>query len=163
MLSMQLMSDSRVCLFVYCRREREHAFFAMMDAVSQIYLASKDRGVSGEEEVELMSESSESRGAKRSKTSSSGSATDKAIDAFRIAMSSMQPPQHKNVPTTAEDFLSQMMLTDEQRTAIIKQLPASSSGPTLSMLSVFDDDLLTVCGLSSLQRSAWRKLSEKLF
>ena len=158
--------DEQLMCLLAClhSKEDEKEFFELMDAVNQIYQAGKEGRAAANDDADVRSESQSSdptRSAKKSKTSSAS--TDRALEVFQASMMAAQPPQHKNVPTSAEGFLAEMMLSDEQRGAIMAQLPAAAAGPTLSMLSAFDDGLLVTCGLSGLQRSAWRKLSDKLF
>ena len=80
-----------------------------------------------------------------------------------------EPPPASTMigPQTGKEFLSKLMLRDSQKEslAVLLELPVSTELPDvpLEILASFEAEHYESIGLSSLQRSAWIKLSDSFW
>jgi hypothetical protein len=75
-------------------------------------------------------------------------------------MSKFAPPEKKLM--SADEWYKECSLTDDQKSKVIAELPASSAPPSARLLASFDADMLDACGLSRLQARCWLSLAEEL-
>lgn len=122
----------------------------------------------GEKEVVELSgdedevSAAESKRSKRQRRTSGGSASSSQViaESFERTMSKFAPAEKKVM--SADEWYKECSLTDDQKSKVIAQLPASSSAPSARLLASFDADMLAECGLSKLQARCWLSLADEL-
>jgi hypothetical protein len=101
-------------------------------------------------------------------SSSAGGAAERSMSQFAEVMSKFYAPPvaaaaaSSSPPITAEQWLGDCMVSDEQRKALTALLPDPAKPFTLLILSSFDAATLAECGLKPFQQAAWAKLAAKL-
>lgn len=90
-----------------------------------------------------------------------GSAASEGISVFKEVMSAFVPKVDTAPIFTAADWFREALLTSEQKTAVLAELPASSAPPGLFILASFPVDTLKACGLNAIQLGAWERLIAK--
>ena len=164
---------SAVLSFSLCGRLKAHATtMQRQDAVSAVYdamgLAKEDaRGTAADDEQDdAASAGPAKKKARRDSGSSAGGAADRSMSQFAEVMSKFYtPPQaaaSSSPPITAEQWLADCRVRDEQRAKLVLLLPDSSKPFTLLILSSFDDATLSGCDLKPFQITAWKKLAAKV-
>ena len=141
-------------------------------------LAKQQQPSPGEDEMEVeesddAGEAAAGAGAKkrqrRSSGSSAGGAADKTMSQFAEVMSKFFTPPvaaaaaaaSSSPPVTAEQWLADCMVSDEQKKALTALLPDPAMAFTPLILSSLDDKTLGECGLKPFQQAAWAKLAAK--
>jgi hypothetical protein len=132
----------------------------------------------GEEEVEV-EESDDATAAaagggakkrqRRSSGSSAGGTAERSMSQFAEVMSKFYTPPvaaaaaaaSSSPSFTAEQWLADCMVSDEQRKALTALLPDPAKPFTLLILSSLDAQALADCDLKPFQQAAWAKLATK--
>lgn len=114
-----------------------------------------------DEQVDEAASAAGSKRSKRARTSSGSTSSSQLIaDSFERTMSKFAPPEKKQM--SAEEWYKECSLTDDQKSKVITQLPASSSPPSARLLAAFDEEMLETCGLSKLQQRCWLSLAKEV-
>ena len=155
-------ADLSRCLFVPCSLGEHVTFFSLSDEVGNVY----DAATLGELEPESLEDEIKPYEPlpKKVKRSSGGSKTssEAAMDVFKEVMTAHVPAKERNLPSDADSFFAAVMLSDEQKVAILAELPASPAAPSLAFLASFDKETLELCGLAPLQVRTWLLLGSKV-
>ena len=121
----------------------------------------------GEEEAAAAATGQAKKRARRDSGSSAGGAAERHMSMFAEVMSKFYTPPAAPAaaaaaaPYTAEQWLTDCMVSDEQRKALADLPPDPTKPFTPLILSSFDAATLTACGLKPFQLSAWEKLAAK--
>ena len=115
------------------------------------------------DDIDMTSEEVGNEASRGSRRSSSSSALDRSTNAFAQVMSAFlpPPPPAKEPPLTAEQWFAQLCITDEQKAALLTNLPASSSGPSILLLAQFQKEEFDAALLTPVQQRAWMALAAK--
>ena len=143
--------------------QREAAVSAVFEAMG---LALEEaRGATADDEQEDEASTPVKKKARRDSGSSAGGAADRSMSQFAEVMSKFYtPPQaaaSSSPPITPAQWLTDCMVSDEQRAKLVQLLPDPSQPFTLLVLSSFDDATLSACDLKPFQLTAWKKLAAK--
>ena len=143
--------------------QREASVSAVFDAMG---LALEEaRGATADDEQEDEASTPVKKKARRDSGSSAGGAADRSMSQFAEVMSKFYtPPQaaaSSSPPITPAQWLTDCMVSDEQRAKLVQLLPDPSQPFTLLVLSSFDDATLSACDLKPFQLTAWKKLAAK--
>ena len=156
-----------------CDRVKAHAPTMQREAaVSAVFYAmglalEEARGMTADDEQEEEATAHVKKKARRDSGSSAGGAaeSDRSMSQFAEVMSKFYtPPQaaaSSSPPITPAQWLTDCMVSDEQRAKLVQLLPDPSQPFTLLVLSSFDDATLSACDLKPFQLTAWKKLAAK--
>jgi hypothetical protein len=152
--------------------KREEAVCAVFE--SSGLLLEQERmggGATDEEEEEGESDAAEhpkKKARRGSGSSSAGGAAERSMSQFAEVMSKFYTPPPPPAAAaaaasayTAEQWLADCMVSDEQRKSLADLLPDATKPFTPLILSSFDAATLTACGLKPFQLTAWEKLAAK--
>ena len=145
-----------------CRLDEHAADQAVLEGIGGVFAEQGlhlQAAMANKDDIDLMSEDSN----KGSRRSSSGSAFERATGAFAQVMSGFHPPPPpaKDPPLSPEQWFKQLGVTDEQKEALLANLPASTSPPSILLLAQFQKEEFDAARLTPVQQRAWVALAAK--